>query len=106
LSELASILLTPIEYLKGVGPLRGDMLKKELEIFTFGDLLEHFPHRHIDKTKVNKISEINPHTDYIQIAGTLLNYETVGAGRGKRLVAQLRDKTGIIELAWFQGLPG
>ncbi|MES2373819.1 MAG: ATP-dependent DNA helicase RecG [Bacteroidota bacterium] len=104
MSEPTSILLTPIEYLKGVGPLRGDMLKKELEIFTFGDLLEHFPHRHIDKTKVNKISEINPYTDYIQIAGTLLNYETVGAGRGKRLVAQLRDKTGIIELAWFQGI--
>lgn len=80
------------------------MLKKELEIFTFGDLLDHFPNRHIDKTKVNKVKEITPQTDYIQIAGTLLNYETVGAGRGKRLVAQLRDKTGIIELAWFQGI--
>ena len=79
------------------------MLKKELEIFTFGDLLEHFPHRHIDKTKVNKIKEINPQTDYIQVAGTLVHYETVGAGRAKRLVAQLRDKTGILELAWFQG---
>jgi len=104
LSDLASILLSPIEYLKGVGPLRADMLKKELEIFTFGDLLEHFPHRHIDKTKVNSINEINPQTEYIQVAGTLLNYETVGAGRAKRLVAQLRDKTGIIELAWFQGI--
>jgi ATP-dependent DNA helicase RecG len=80
------------------------MLKKELEIFTFGDLLEHFPHRHIDKTKVNKIREINPQTDYIQIAGTLLSYDTVGAGRAKRLVAQLRDATGTIELAWFQGI--
>ncbi|MEO7532116.1 MAG: ATP-dependent DNA helicase RecG [Sediminibacterium sp.] len=104
MNDLASILLSPIEYLKGVGPLRADMLKKELEIFTFGDLLEHFPHRHIDKTKVNRISEINPQTEYIQIAGTLLNYETVGAGRGKRLVAQLRDNTGILELAWFQGI--
>ena len=80
------------------------MLKKELEIFTFGDLLEHFPNRHIDKTKVNKIKEINPQTDYIQIAGTLVSYDTVGAGRAKRLVAQLRDSTGIIELAWFQGI--
>jgi ATP-dependent DNA helicase RecG len=80
------------------------MLKKELEIFTFGDLLDHFPNRHIDKTKVNKIKEISPQTDYIQVAGTLLNYETVGAGRGKRLVAQLKDKTGIIELTWFQGI--
>ena len=87
-----------------MGPLRGDMLKKELAIFTFGDLLEHFPHRHIDKTQVNKINEINLQTEYIQIAGTLLSYETVGVGRSKRLVAQLKDSSGIIELAWFQGI--
>ncbi len=87
-----------------MGPLRADMLKKELEIFTFGDLLEHYPNRHIDKTKLNKIREINPQTDFIQVAGTLLSYETVGAGHGKRLVAQLRDSTGILELAWFQGI--
>ncbi len=80
------------------------MLKKELAVFTFGDLLEHFPHRHIDKTQVNKINEINPQTEYIQIAGTLLSYETVGVGRSKRLVAQLKDSSGIIELAWFQGI--
>lgn len=100
----ASILSSPIEYLKGVGPLRADMLKKEMEIFTFGDLLNHFPNRHIDKTKLNTIREISPQTDYIQVAGTLLSYETVGAGRAKRLVAQLKDKTGILELAWFQGI--
>ena len=87
-----------------MGPLRGDMLKKELAVFTFGDLLEHFPHRHIDKTQVNKINEINPQTEYIQVAGTLLSYETVGVGGSKRLVAQLKDSSGIIELAWFQGI--
>lgn len=80
------------------------MLKKELEIFTFADLLDHFPIRHIDKTKVGKIKDITPQTDYIQVAGTLLSYESVGAGRAKRLVAQLRDATGMIELAWFQGI--
>ncbi len=80
------------------------MLKKELNIFTFSDLLEHYPNRHIDKTQVNKIREITPQTDYIQVAGTLLNYEMIGAGRGKRLVAQLKDGTGILELAWFQGI--
>ena len=84
--------------------MRADMLKKELGIFTFSDLLEHYPNRHIDKTKVNKIREINPQTEYIQVAGTLLHYEMVGAGRGKRLVAQLKDSTGILELAWFQGI--
>ena len=84
--------------------MRADMLKKELGMFTFLDLLEHYPNRHIDKTKVNKIREINPQTEFIQIAGTLLHYEMVGAGRGKRLVAQLKDSTGILELAWFQGI--
>lgn len=73
-------------------------------MFTFLDLLEHYPNRHIDKTKVNKIREINPQTEFIQIAGNLLHYEMVGAGRGKRLVAQLKDSTGILELAWFQGI--
>ena len=56
---LLHILASPIEYLKGVGPQRADSLKKELNIFTFGDLLEHFPFRHVDKTKINFISDIN-----------------------------------------------
>jgi ATP-dependent DNA helicase RecG len=80
------------------------MLKKELGIFTFGDLLELYPHRHIDKTKVSRISDISPQTEFIQVAGTLLGYEIVGAGRAKRLVAQIRDKSGVLELAWFQGI--
>ncbi len=80
------------------------MLKKELGLFTFADLLEHYPNRHIDKTKVNQIRDINPQTDFIQVAGTLLNFEMVGANRGKRLVALLKDKTGVLELAWFQGI--
>ncbi|MFN5226972.1 MAG: ATP-dependent DNA helicase RecG [Bacteroidota bacterium] len=98
------MLSTPIEYLKGVGPVRADMLKKELEIHTFSDLLEHFPIRHIDKTIVSLIRDIRPDTDTIQVAGTLLFSEMVGAGRSKRLVAQIRDQSGILELAWFQGI--
>ena len=84
--------------------MRAEMLKKELGIFTFGDLLELYPHRHIDKTKVSRISDISPQTEFIQVAGTLLGYEIVGAGRAKRLVAQIRDKSGVLELAWFQGI--
>lgn len=95
---------SPIEYLKGVGPLRADLLKKELGIFTFGDLLNHFPNRHIDKTKINKIRDISADTDYIQVVGKLLFIETVGEKRSKRLVAQLKDETGILELTWFQGI--
>jgi ATP-dependent DNA helicase RecG len=104
ISNSTSILDSPIEYLKGVGPLRGDMLRKELDIHTFKDLLEHFPYRHVDKTKINKVKDITLQTDYIQIAGRLIDYETVGVGRGKRLVAHLEDDTGVLELAWFQGI--
>lgn len=87
-----------------MGPVRGDMLRKELQIHTFQDLLEHFPYRHVDKTEVKLISEINFKPDYIQVSGTLLNYEMVGAGRGKRLVAEIRDQSGVLELTWFQGI--
>jgi ATP-dependent DNA helicase RecG len=75
-----------------------------LGIFTFGDLLEHFPHRHIDRTNVYTISDINPHIDYIQIAGVIDDMEIVGDKRSKRLIAHLRDKTGTVELCWFQGI--
>jgi ATP-dependent DNA helicase RecG len=100
----SDILRSPIEYLKGVGPQRADLLKKELNVFTFYDLLNHFPHRHVDKTKVSLIKDINSSTDYIQVAGTFNNPEIVGMKRGRRMVATLRDKTGTLELAWFQGL--
>ncbi|MEI6586178.1 MAG: ATP-dependent DNA helicase RecG [Sediminibacterium sp.] len=98
------MLQSPIEYLKGVGPLRADMLKKELEIFTFADLLNHYPNRHIDKTQINKISDIGVNTDFIQVAGTLLFFEIIGEKRSKRLVAQIKDASGILELTWFQGI--
>ncbi|MBK6938161.1 MAG: ATP-dependent DNA helicase RecG [Chitinophagaceae bacterium] len=98
------MLSSPIEYLKGVGPLRADLLKKELGIFTFADMLDHFPYRHIDRTKLNTVAEISPATDFVQVAGVLQGFDIVGQRQGKRLVAQLRDKTGTIELTWFQGL--
>ena len=103
-NKIISILTTPIEYLKGVGPLRADLLKKELSIFTFIDLLQHFPIRHVDKTQVKQIREIQPQTDYIQVAGKLIGIEVLGEKRGKRLVAELRDASGSIDLVWFQGM--
>ena len=90
-------------YLKGVGPQRGDMLGKELNIFTFGDLLNFFPYRHIDKTTVFPISAINAQTDTIQVRGRLYNVEEINSGKGKRLTAQLKDGTGTLDLVWFQG---
>jgi ATP-dependent DNA helicase RecG len=80
------------------------MLKKELGIFTFRDLLEHFPLRHIDKTVVSKISDINSETDFIQVAGTITSIEIIGARNAKRMIAELKDKTGYLELVWFQGI--
>ena len=87
-----------------MGPQRADLLKKELGIFTFQDLLEHFPYRHVDKTKVNLIADITPQTEYIQVAGALLNIEITGNKNARRLTAQLKDKTGFLELTWFQGI--
>jgi len=87
-----------------VGPQRADLLKKELNIFTFNDLLNHFPFRHVDKTKINLIADITPETDYIQVTGKLISFEIIGQKTGRRLVAQFRDKSGEIELTWFQGI--
>jgi len=100
----ATLLQSPIEYLKGVGPLRADMLKKELNLYTFGDLLHHFPHRHIDKTQVTPIGEVNPEMDFVQVRGLLQGIDIIGEKRSKRMVTQLKDSTGQIELAWFQGM--
>lgn len=80
------------------------MLRKELNIFTFRDLLEHYPLRHVDKTKVDTIISLIPTQEYAQVAGTLISAEMIGEKRGRRLVAQLADKTGTIELVWFQGI--
>ncbi len=87
-----------------MGPQKADLLKKELALFTFKDLLEHYPLRHLDKTKVDKIKELNYNTDYAQVAGKLTYFEVLGERQSKRLVAYLKDDTGEIELVWFQGI--
>jgi ATP-dependent DNA helicase RecG len=95
---------SPIEYLKGVGPQRGEMLRLELGITTFEDLLYHYPYRYFDRTRITKIGSINGTTDYVQIAGKLINVGEEGDGRKRRLVATLFDDSGRIELIWFQGI--
>jgi ATP-dependent DNA helicase RecG len=79
------------------------MLKKELQIFTFKDLLEHFPFRHVDKTEVKLIRDITYQTDFIQVAGKLTALQITGTGRGRRLIGELQDSSGVLELTWFQG---
>ena len=87
-----------------MGPQRADLLKKELAIFTFNDLLHHYPYRHVDKTKITKIIDLNPAMEYAQLQGRLMHHETAGQGSAKRLIAYLKDETGVIELTWFKGL--
>ncbi|MCB9251839.1 MAG: ATP-dependent DNA helicase RecG [Flavobacteriales bacterium] len=100
----ADFLETPIEYLKGIGPQRGELLKNELGIFTFGDLLGHFPFRYIDRSKFYTIRELSSDTSYVQLKGVLTNINETGTGRARRLTALFKDPTGEIELAWFQNI--
>ncbi len=101
---MGSFLETPIEYLKGVGPARADMLKKELQIFTFGELLSFFPFRYIDRSKILKIAEVRDDTAYVQVRGKITDVELMGNQHAKRFIATLSDDSGDMELVWFQGV--
>lgn len=93
-----------IKFLPGVGPKRAELLKKELKVETFGDLLYYFPYKYIDRTKFYKIAEINAQMPHIQVKGKITSMEVVGSGQKQRLMAQFYDDTGSIELIWFQGV--
>ena len=95
---------TPIEYLKGVGLSRAGVLKKELGLATFEDLLRHFPYKYIDRTRFYKIREIEPELPYVQVIARITSKELLGDKRTKRLVIQAQDDTGVMELVWFQGI--
>ena len=101
---MASFFSTSIEYLKGVGPQKADLLKKELNIHTYADLLQHYPFRHEDRTKFYPIRSLNEHLPNVQIKGQIRSKQLAGAGRKQRLVVQLYDDTGSIELVWFAGI--
>ena len=98
------VLSTPIEYLKGVGPIRAELFKKELRIFSYEDLLMHFPFRYIDKSNIHLISDINEDMPYIQFRGKIIKLEEKGLRKSKRLIAHLRDSSGDIELIWFKSV--
>jgi len=97
-------LSTPIEYLKGVGPQRADVLKKELSIFTYQDLINHYPFRYVDRTKFYKVRELSADLSSVQLLARLISKEIIGEKHSRRLVAKLRDETGVVELVWFQGI--
>jgi len=98
-----TLLQTPIDYLKGVGPGRAEVLRKELGIHTYQDLINLFPNRYIDRTRFYKVSELQASNAEIQIVGQITGFKEIGQKRGKRLVATFRDDTGYLELVWFRG---
>lgn len=93
-----------IKFLPGVGPKKAELFNKELKIFSFEDLLYYFPYKYIDRSRTYKIKEIDGNMPYIQLRGEILNFETQGEGKGRRLIARFSDGTGIIELVWFKGI--
>ncbi len=94
---------TNITYLSGVGPKRAELLNKEVNIYTFRDLLSYYPYKYIDRTRYYKIEELDPELPYVQIRGLIKGYATEGHGPGKRLIAEFHDDTGTVKLVWFKG---
>ncbi|MEC7454283.1 MAG: OB-fold nucleic acid binding domain-containing protein, partial [Bacteroidota bacterium] len=99
----ASLLEKPIEYLKGVGPNRGTLLRNELGIDTCKDLLYHFPNRYVDRTRFYNIAELPKVQADVQLIGKITDVRLINQAKGKRLVANFQDATGEIELIWFRG---
>ena len=97
-------LKTPIEYLKGVGPQRADLLKKEIFVYTFEDLISYYPFRYVDRSFYCKINEIPYLENAIQFRGIVTKIYEGGHGRRKTLSVIVQDDSGKIELIWFQGV--
>ena len=100
---MSGLLQKPIEYLKGVGPNRAQLLKKELGLYTLQDILYFFPHRYIDKSTYYTPAELPQTTADVQVLGSITHIETVKQKRGSRLVATFTDGQHSMELVWFRG---
>ena len=101
---MANILDQDIKYLPGVGPSRKELLSKELGINTWGDLLEYYPYKYVDRTHVFKIDELSGEMPYVQLKGKILSFEEVAMGpRKKRVIAHFSDGHGVVDLVWFNG---
>jgi ATP-dependent DNA helicase RecG len=99
-----SFLQTPVEFLKGVGPSRAELLKKELGITTFGELLEHYPYRYVDRSRIYTVSDLRKISYPVQLKGIISDFQEAGQKRGRRLTARFTDDSGSIELIWFKGI--
>ncbi len=101
---MVQLLETPIEFLKGVGPQRAELLHKELGIATFGELLYHFPFRYVDRSRFHRIAEVRDDGTAVQLRGVLGVLRTVGEKQGRRLTATFSDASGSVDLVWFKGI--
>lgn len=100
---MADISNTDIKYLPGVGPKKAEILNKEVDIFSVEDLLQYYPYKYIDRSRIYYIHEVDGNMPYIQLKGRITAFESAGEGRNKRLIAHFTDGTGFIDLVWFQG---
>ncbi len=99
---MPDILQQDIKYVPGVGPRRQDILKRELGIATFGDLLEYYPYKYIDRSKIYRIADFSGEMPFVQVKAHILSFEEYDMGpRKKRIVAHATDGTGIVDLVWF-----
>ncbi|MCH2230788.1 MAG: ATP-dependent DNA helicase RecG [Crocinitomicaceae bacterium] len=98
-----NFLITPIEYLKGVGPQKAELMRKEIGVSTFGDLLNYYPFRYVDRSSFQRISDLRDVHGNVQIKGRIIGFKETGTGRAKRLTAKFQDTTGMIDLVWFKG---
>ncbi len=101
---MANFFDTSIEYLKGVGPQRAELIQKELRLFTYGDLIQYYPFRYEDRTRFYMVAEANETMPFVQLKGKISHREVIGEGFKKRLTARFSDPTGDLELVWFQGI--
>ena len=101
---MIDLLQQDLQYLPGVGPNRKKMLQQELGISTFGDLLQYFPYKHIDRSRIYAISELTTDMPFVQIKGHILSFETFQMGaRKERVVAHFTDGRQLMDLTWFNG---
>lgn len=99
----SALLQTPIAYLKTIGPTRAKLLKEQLGIHTYQDLLHFFPNRYVDRTQFHHINQLETSLAEVQIVGVINQIETIAQKKGSRLVAKFSDSTGTMELVWFKG---
>ena len=93
-----------IKYLPGMGPRRKEIFNKELNIHTWGELLEYYPYKYVDRSRLYHIDELQADMPYVQIRGRILSFEEFAMGpRKKRIVAHFSDGHGVVDLVWFNG---